>query len=216
MAFKATRNMPFSLVLQKLSSFYASSEICAIRGLLHSNYWIRYSVIYEPNEFQIPASACSSILHFPTASKSKRKEQNKNYSSVSLLLFWKYCLLIYMPLWTLPTFFLKKNRKRLENKTNVKKRKKCDQNKKNVKKRFLHLLNQMGESTVKCRTGKRRLKYRRKCVNETTSTKGLSRAHELNWTELEFANSSINSHIGIHRERKRADNYNKWHNQFIF
>ena len=77
MAFKATRNMPFSLVLQKLSSFYASSEICAIRGLLHSNYWIRYSVIYEPNEFQIPASACSSILHFPTASKSKRKEQTK-------------------------------------------------------------------------------------------------------------------------------------------
>jgi len=27
MAFKATRNMPFSLVLQKLSSFFASSEI---------------------------------------------------------------------------------------------------------------------------------------------------------------------------------------------
>ena len=27
MAFKATRNMPFSLVLQKLSSFSASSEI---------------------------------------------------------------------------------------------------------------------------------------------------------------------------------------------
>jgi len=27
MAFKATRNMPFSLVLQKLSSFQASSEI---------------------------------------------------------------------------------------------------------------------------------------------------------------------------------------------
>ena len=27
MAFKATRNMPFSLVLQKLSSFKASSEI---------------------------------------------------------------------------------------------------------------------------------------------------------------------------------------------
>ena len=27
MAFKATPNMPFSLVLQKLSSFYASSEI---------------------------------------------------------------------------------------------------------------------------------------------------------------------------------------------
>jgi len=27
MAFKSTRNMPFSLVLQKLSSFLASSEI---------------------------------------------------------------------------------------------------------------------------------------------------------------------------------------------
>jgi len=27
MAFKATRNMPFSLVLQKLSSFQATSEI---------------------------------------------------------------------------------------------------------------------------------------------------------------------------------------------
>ena len=27
MAFRATRNMPFSLVLQKLSSFYASIEI---------------------------------------------------------------------------------------------------------------------------------------------------------------------------------------------
>jgi len=75
--------------------------------------------------------------------------------------------------------FLNTLRKRLENKTNVKNVKNVTEIKKR-KKRFLHLLNQMGESTVKCRTGKRRLKYRRKCVNETTSTKGLSRAHELN------------------------------------
>ena len=39
--------------------------------------------------------------------------QQKNHKSISLLLFWKCFLLIYLPLWTLPTFFKKK---RLENK----------------------------------------------------------------------------------------------------
>ena len=70
MAFNATRNMQFSLVLQKLSSFKASSEIFNIVLFTFSyisNYWIQYSVIYEPIEFQIPASAFSAILHISTA-----------------------------------------------------------------------------------------------------------------------------------------------------
>ena len=44
------------------NSEYAIQFSCAINGLLHSNYWIQYSVIYEPIEFQIPASACRSEL----------------------------------------------------------------------------------------------------------------------------------------------------------
>ena len=32
-------------------------QYCAIHGLLHFNYWIQCSVIHEPIEFQIPASA---------------------------------------------------------------------------------------------------------------------------------------------------------------
>ena len=55
--------------------------------------------------------------------------QQKNHRSVSLLLFWKYFLIICLPLWPLPTFF--KNKKRLENKKTLK-HKKRDQNKKNV------------------------------------------------------------------------------------
>jgi len=38
------------------------------------SYWIQYTVIYEPIKFQIPASACSSILHI-------------NHRSITLLLF---------------------------------------------------------------------------------------------------------------------------------
>jgi len=56
------------------NSEYAIQFSCAINGLLHSNYWIQYSVIYEPIEFQIPASALSSILH-------------TNHRFISLLLF---------------------------------------------------------------------------------------------------------------------------------
>jgi len=56
MAFKTTRNMPFSLVLQKLSSFQASSEIFNTVLFLVSyiliNYCIQYSVIYDPIEFR--------------------------------------------------------------------------------------------------------------------------------------------------------------------
>jgi len=48
--------------------------------------------------------------------------QQKNHRSISLLLFWSYFLFICLPLWTLLTFYL--NKKRLENKKNVKKRKK--------------------------------------------------------------------------------------------
>ena len=79
---------------------------------------------------------------FPTASKSRRKGQNKkfigkhfrsfdmqqkNHRSISLLLFWKSFLLILLAALKLPTFF--KNKKRLENKKNVKNVKKRDQNK---------------------------------------------------------------------------------------
>jgi len=82
MAFEATRNMPFSLVLQKLSSFQASSEIFSIVLFMVSYILItEYSiVIYEPTEFQIPASACSSILHISHSSQ-KQKKRTKHYST---------------------------------------------------------------------------------------------------------------------------------------
>jgi len=50
--------------------------------------------------------------------------KQKNHRYISLLYFWKCCLLICLPLWTLPTFF--KIKKLLENKKNV--LKKRDQN----------------------------------------------------------------------------------------
>jgi len=80
MAFEETRNMPFSLVLQKLSSFEASSEVFNI--VLFMVFYILIAVysivIYEPIEFQIPASACSSILHI-SHSFQKQKKRTKHY-----------------------------------------------------------------------------------------------------------------------------------------
>ena len=39
---------------------------------------MQYSVIYEPIEFQIPASACSSILHI-SHNFQKQKKRTKHY-----------------------------------------------------------------------------------------------------------------------------------------
>jgi len=81
MAFKATRNMPFSLVLQKLSSFQASSEIFNIVLFMVSYILITgYSILLFMNplnfKFQLydPSSAYSSILHI-------------NHRSISVMLF---------------------------------------------------------------------------------------------------------------------------------
>jgi len=90
MAFKATRNMPFSLVLQKLSSFFASSEIFNI--VLFMVYFV--AVILKVFLVNLLAAL--------------------NFANVFL------------------------NKKRLENKKNVKKRKKRDQNKKK-RKRFFYI-----------------------------------------------------------------------------
>ena len=69
--FKKTRLFTFFELLHTFSR-------TLIHGLLHSNYWIHYSVIYEPIEFQIPASACGSILHI-SHSFQKQKKRTKHY-----------------------------------------------------------------------------------------------------------------------------------------
>jgi len=62
MAFKVTPNMPFSLVLQKLSSFYASSEIFNVVLFMVSYILITgYSILLFMNP--LISTACSSILH---------------------------------------------------------------------------------------------------------------------------------------------------------
>ena len=79
MAFKATRNMPFSLVLQKLSSFWAGSEIFTI--VLFVVFYILitgYSILLFMNPMNFKFLQVPAVLFytFPTASKSKRKAQN--------------------------------------------------------------------------------------------------------------------------------------------
>jgi len=60
MAFKATNSeyaiqCSFAETVVVLG-YQWNLQYCAIYGLLHSNYWIQYSVIYEPTEYQIPAT----------------------------------------------------------------------------------------------------------------------------------------------------------------
>jgi len=63
MAFKATRNMPFSLVLQKLSSFYASSEISNIVLFVVSYILITgYSILLFMNPLNFVAVILKVLL----------------------------------------------------------------------------------------------------------------------------------------------------------
>jgi len=118
MAFKATWDMPFSLVLQKLSSFQASSEIFNIVLFMVSYILITgYSILLFMNPMNFKFLQVPAVLFytFPTASKSKRKEQNN--------------------------VFLKKTFGKLKN---VKKRKKRDQIKRN-KRFYIYAVNKKFE-----------------------------------------------------------------------
>jgi len=78
--------MPFSLVLQKLSSFQASSEIFNTVLFLVSyiliNYCIQYSVIYDPIEFLVVILKVLLVnllaaLNFANVYKNKKRLENK-------------------------------------------------------------------------------------------------------------------------------------------
>jgi len=85
MAFKATRNMSLSLVLQKLSSFYASSEIFNIVLFMVSYILITgYSILLfmDPLNFfavilKVFLVNLLAALNFANVFKNKERLENK-------------------------------------------------------------------------------------------------------------------------------------------
>ena len=67
-SFKATRNIAIQFSFAEtvvVLGWQWNLQYCAIHGLLDSNYWIEYSVVYEPIEFRCQWTRSSAVAEGP-------------------------------------------------------------------------------------------------------------------------------------------------------